>query len=257
MTDTGAELEIVEQEPNPFADIVLTDEELLDEGERRIFSDGRRKAIDYGDFRPETFRRAVVAVDLEYRRLGRVPAIREVYDSWPQIPVETYSKLYAHKGFREALVSQGIRVNTGAGLTQEQASALLLICDPTDRRTTATKMKSLGLTYAVYQAWMRDPVFRAERQRRSKENLDDVVPAALDRLAGNVEAGDQRAIEYVLAAKGVYSPAQANQQDAMRVVYAVLEAVQKHVRDKDVLQAILDDVRIAGKSFDLLNGPTL
>jgi hypothetical protein len=50
---------------------------------------------------------------------------------------------------------------------------------------------------------------------------------------------------------GVYSPQLAANQDAMRVVYAVLEAVQKHVADKDVLKAILADVQVAGKGFDL------
>jgi hypothetical protein len=50
---------------------------------------------------------------------------------------------------------------------------------------------------------------------------------------------------------GRYSPQQAAVQDAMEVVYAVLEAVQKHVADKEVLRAILADTQIAAKTFDL------
>jgi hypothetical protein len=222
--------EIAETPKNPFDLYPVSDEERLDETERKLFPDGRRVELSYGDFRPETFRRALAVVDLAYRRLGRVPTTREAYDTWSEIPLDTYGRLYAHRGFRDALSRRGITVHAGNGLTQEQLGALLVICDPTDR---------------------------GERQRRSKENLQDVIPVALDRLAGNVESGDQRAIEFALAAGGVYSPQTAAQQDAMSVVYAVLEAVERHVEDKSVLRAIIDDVRVKAKGLDLttsLNG---
>jgi len=247
--------EAAPERPNPFAGIALSDEETLDETERRIFADGRRKALDFGSFRPETFRRAIAAVELEYRRLGRIPTISEVADSWPHIEKRTYGELYAHRGFRDALNDLGIRIQAGEGLSNDQLSALAIICDPTDKRNTGAKMRSLGLTYQTYQLWMRDPVFKEERSRRAREVLEDVVPVAHERLATNVENGDQRAIEFLFAAKGIYSAQNAAQQDAMQVVYAVLEAVQKHVTDKHVLTAILDDVRSAGLAFDLTHRP--
>lgn len=237
--------------PNPFGTVALTDSELLDQERRVIFPDGRRPRLDYGRFAPATFLRAVTAVDLEYRRTGQVPTVREVSDSWPQIPMKTYADLYAHEGFRDALRRRGIRTDANVGLTDEQASALLLLTNPGDKRTTEAKMKSLGLTYAVYQAWMLDPRFKAELNRRVNEGLQITIPAAKQRLMANVEAGDQRAIEYFLAMTGVYSPALAANQDAMQVVYAVLRAVEKHVPDKAVLQTILDEVKVAGKAFDL------
>ena len=239
--------------PNPFSEIVLTPEEKLDQRERDIYPEGVVRRTDYGKFVPETFRRALVAVDLEYRRRGRIPTIAEVHDSWPQIEKQTYSELYGFRGFRDALQEIGISITAGEGLSQDQISALLVICDPTDRRTISAKMKSLGHTYSVYQAWMRDPVFKAERSRRAKENLDDVVPLAMDKLVGNVDSGDQRAIEFALEMKGVYSKDQKGREDAMKVVYLVLEAVQRNVKDRDVLNAILNDVRVAGLSYDIAN----
>lgn len=236
---------------NPFAMTVLSDVELLDQEQKTIFTDGRRQRIDYGNFPVGQFQRAVTAVDLEYRRTGRVPTVAEVHDSWPRISFERYVELYAFEGFRAALRSRGIRTHDDSALSMEQANALILLCDPTDKRTTAAKMRQLGLTYAVYQAWMANPAFKQELNRRTNENLSNIVPVAKNRLIANVEAGDQRAIEYSLAMMGVYSPQLAANQDAMRVVYAVLEAVQKHVADKDVLKAILADVQVAGKGFDL------
>jgi hypothetical protein len=112
-------------------------------------------------------------------------------------------------------------------------------------------MRAIGLTYAVYQAWMLDPRFKSEFSRRANEGLQNTIPVAKQRLIANVEAGDQRSIEYFLALTGVYSPALAANQDAMQVVYAVLRAVEKHVPDKVILQTILDEVKVAGKAFDL------
>lgn len=249
MTDSLATVPAARR--NPFGEVALTDAEVLDEQRRAIYPDGRRPRLDYGKFAPATFQRAVTAVDLEYRRTGQVPSVAEVHDSWPQIPLKTYADLYAHPGFRDALSRRGIRADDNFGLSQEQAGALLVLTDPTDKRSTAAKMKSIGLTYGVYQAWMLDPRFKGEFNRRVNENLSNLAAIAKQKLIGNVEAGDQRAIEYALAMMGVYSPTLAANQDAMRVVYAVLEAVQKHVTDKEALRAILDDVRVVGKGFDL------
>jgi hypothetical protein len=217
---------------NPFGEIALTDAEVLDEQRRLIFPDGRRPKIDYGRFAPATFQRALTAVDLEFRRTGQVPAVREVYDSWPQVPLKTYSDLYAWEGFRDALRRRGMRTDDNLGLTE-------------------AKMRAIGLTYAVYQAWMLDPRFKSEFSRRANEGLQNTIPVAKQRLIANVEAGDARSIEYFLALTGVYSPALAANQDAMQVVYAVLRAVEKHVPDKVILQTILDEVKVAGKAFDL------
>lgn len=250
MTES-AEIVPVTERRNPFEVATLTDDELLDDARKEIFPDGRRQVIDYGNFSRATFQRAVTAVDLEYRRTGLVPTVREVYDSWPRIPQGTYAALYAHAGFRDALARRGIRADADFGLSQEQASALLVLTNPADRRTVDAKMKSIGHSNAVFQAWMLDPRFKAEFTRRSNEAIANYVPVAKQKLLGNVEAGDQRSIEYYLAMTGVYSPQLAANQDAMKVVYAVLQAVQKHVLDKSVLRAILDEVQVAGKGFDL------
>jgi len=239
---------------DPFAVALLTDEERQDELVTEIFSDGRRRSIDFGDFRPATFKKAVASVELEYRRLGRVPTVDEVHDSWSAISLQTYGELYASRPFRDALRRRGIVLTDEKMLSQDQLAALALLTDISDRRTNGAKMAALGLNTGVLSAWMRNPVFREERSRRAREITEDSVASARERLAANVDAGDQRAIEFTMAMTGVYSPALAANQDAMKVVYAVLEAVQKHVPDPEVLRSILGEVQVAAKGFDIATG---
>lgn len=239
---------------DPFAVALLTEDERLDEAVTQIFEDGRRRSIDFGPFRPATFKRAVGAIELEYRRQGRVPTVDEVHDSWPQIPLKTYGEMYAHPGFRDALRRHGIVLSDDLMLSQDQLAALALLTDISDRRSNGVKMAALGLNSGVLSAWMRNPVFREERSRRAREITEDSVATARERLAANVDGGDQRAIEFTMAMTGVYSPALAANQDAMKVVYAVLEAVQKHVEDPEVLRSILGEVQVAAKGFDIATG---
>lgn len=208
-----------------------------------IHEDGRvrRSPIPAGIERT-TFRNALSAVDVLYRQEGVVPTIDEVHRLWPQITKRTYEKLWAMPEFKEALELRGIRMDKDAGLTELQAHAILLLSDPTDHRNTSTKLRELGISMARYQAWMKSPLFADTLRKRAEDNLGNAIPTALNALIGNVEKGDQRAIEKLLEVSGRYNPAQIEVANARQVVLVMVEAVLKHVPDKAAREAILGEL---------------
>lgn len=191
---------------------------------------------------PHTFRTALAAVDVLYRREGVFPNVEEVYKSWPSITRKTYSKIFALSEFKQALELRGIDMQPSLGLTEEQSMAILLLSDPTDRRTTATKLKQLGISMPKYQAWMRQPLFSQTLRQRAEQNIGDAIPVALNRLVGNAEAGDQRAIEKLLEVTGRYNPAQVELQNARLVVLRLVEIILARVTDQGMRNDIMNDL---------------
>jgi hypothetical protein len=207
--------------------------------------DGRFKQVKTPTgFTDIAFRNAVAATDTAYRTLGQLPTVNEVHEFWPRIPVKTYAALFLTDEFKEALRYRGVEWDAEAGLSLEQTMALLKLTDWTDRRTTSAKLKELGIPMARYQAWMQNPLFKTSYTRRTEASLGDAVPMALNKLMGNAELGDQRAIEKILEITGRWNPAATQVEDARQVVMAVVEAVIRRVGDAQTRQDILADVAL-------------
>lgn len=208
-----------------------------------VHDDGRvRRSPVPSGVEPHTFRNALAAVDVLYRREGVFPTIDEVYKSWPKITKKTYSKIFATSEFKQALELRGIDMQPSLGLSEEQSMAILLLSDPTDRRTTSTKLRQLGISMPKYQAWMRQPLFSQTLRQRAEQNIGDAIPVALNRLIGNAEAGDQRAIEKLLEVSGRHNPAQTEIANAREVVLRLVEIILSRVHDQPTRNAILQDL---------------
>lgn len=219
-----------------------------------VHMDGRvrRSPIPSG-VRKETFRDIVAAVDVLYRREGKFPNVDEVYASWPKIPKKTYSLVYATSEFKQALEHRGIDVSPNPGLTAEQSMAILTLSNP-DGKTVQSKLRGMGISMPKYQAWMRQHLFAETLRQRSEQNLGDAIPTALNQLVANADKGDQRAIEKVLEISGRYNPALIEAANAQQVVLVVVEAVLKHVSNKDERTAILGEVENALTKASISSG---
>jgi hypothetical protein len=235
--------------------VAVTDSfEQVEGGIQVLEPDGRYRPVStplgFTDF---AFRNAVAAFDTAYRMLGRTPTVKEVQKFWPRIPTATYSAHYLTPEFKQALEYRGIEWEPESGLSLEQSMALLKLTDPTDRRTTNVKLKELGIPMARFQAWMKQKLFAESYRARSEDNLKDAIPMALNRLIGNAEAGDQKALEKILEMTGRWNPNERQVEDARTVVLKVIESVIKRVTDPEVRRAILGDVQAEVMSFDILN----
>lgn len=219
-----------------------------------VQQDGRvkRSPVPEG-FDPVVFRDILAAVNIAYTRLGYMPSIDEVYALWKNIPKKTYSKAWSTDEFAEALEIRGITASRDSGISPLQAMAIQLLSDPTDRRTLNTKLRQLGVSMPQYQNWMRQPLFAQTLTQRSEQNLGDAVHVAMNKLIGNADAGDQRAIEKVLEISGRYNPQQQEVNNARQVVLVLVEAVLKHVSSKDEKNAILAEVEAVMQKGSVMN----
>lgn len=215
----------------------------------------RRSPVPEG-FDPSVFRDILAAINIYYLRNGVVPTVDEVHKSWDRIPKKTYSKAYATDELAVALDIRGIDMQPTSGISPEQARAIQLLSDPTDRRTLNVKLRQLGISMPKYQNWMRQPLFAELLSKRSEQNLGDAVHVAMNRLIGNADAGDQRAIEKVLEISGRYNPQQQELVNARQVVLVLVEAVLKHVPDKEAKDAILAEVESAMRKGALMQAIT-
>lgn len=228
----------------------------LDDGEIVVIADDgrvRRSPVPSG-IDPDVFRNILAATDILYGREGSVPTVEEVHKLWPRNQKKTISKIFATSEFKQALALRGIELDPENGLTQEQAMAITLLSDPTDTRMTTTKLRQLGISQQKYHNWMRQPLFSQLLRERSEHNLGDAIPVALNRLVGNAEKGDQRAIEKLLEITGRYNPAQIEVGNARQVVLVMVEAVLRHVKDKEARAAILGEVQDAMQTMAITQG---
>lgn len=221
------------------------DREIEVEGRELVIqTDGRVKRSPVPDkFSPTMFRHIVAAVDVLYRRNGKIPTPAEVAKDWDGFHLKTVREAFASDEFKQALSIRGIELNAKAGLTPEQLYALTILQDPTDRRTTKAKLEAVGIPMGKYRAWMRNPVFAGAMNSQAEQNLSDAVQMALNKLVANAEAGDQRAIEKILEISGRHNPQQQEIQNARTVVLMFMEVIQSEIQDKELLSRIMSKVQ--------------
>lgn len=215
---------------------------------------GETKNIPTPDgFTDTAFRGTLAAFHTAYLRNGQIPSVDDVHKLWPKLSKKVISGILGTLGFREALHHRGIQWDAKDGLSMEQQTVLLKLSDPFDRRGLASKLKDLGVPMPRFQAWLKQPLFNELYNQHTKANYAEALPAIRQRLIGNAEAGDQRAIELVFAMTGEWNPQQQHLEDARTIVLKVVEAIIKHVKDVKTREAILSDVSLYAGTLSSMN----
>lgn len=199
------------------------------------------------------FRNALATVYTLFIKNGKFPSVDECFRLHSAIPKATFSALMLTDEFRSALAARGVTFDPASGLTLEQQMALAKLSDVTDTRSLGAKLKDLKVPMPRYQGWLKQPLFVELLDKATKDAYADYLPDIRRNMIGRAMNGDQRAAELVFAKTGEYDPNKRTLQDAQSVVMTVVNAVMTHVRDKDTRQAILDDIRSATVSFDVMH----
>ena len=216
--------------------------------------DGTTKNIATPDgFTDTAFRGTLAAFHTAYMRNGHIPSVDEVHKLWPKLSKKVISGILGTLEFREALHHRGVQWDVKDGLSMEQQTVLLKLSDPFDRRGLASKLKDLSVPMPRFQAWLKQPLFNELYNQHTKSNYEEALPAIRQRLIGNAEAGDQRAIELVFAMTGEWNPQQQHLEDARTIVLKVVEAIIKHVKDVKTREAILSDVSMYAGTLTSMN----
>jgi hypothetical protein len=204
---------------------------------------------------PDTFRHVLSAVDVHYNSTGIYPTPKQASQYFPGVPVPTFGRVMATQEFEDACVKRGIHSERVAGLTEQQAFALTVLSDFTDKRSTSRRLADIGVPLAQYRAWMRQPLFARLHNERAEQNAADVVPVALNRLVGNIEDGDQRAIEFGLKMTGRYDPAAIEVANARAAVVTMIELVMQFA-DEEAQRKIMAGIEQKMHSLSILASVT-
>jgi hypothetical protein len=150
-------------------------------------------------------------------------------------------QMHTSKFYKNCLKDRGISLSENADLSERQVAAISLITNFSDTRSTQLKMVSIGVTEEELNGWYANPVFQRELASRADSILDNIFPEAQAQLARQIKGGNFNALKFYYEITGrAQSPESVNVKLAMM---RLIEIVQKHVRDPQVLTAIAEDMR--------------
>ena len=150
-------------------------------------------------------------------------------------------QLHNSKFYKNCLEMRGIVREPKADLTAEQVAAITLITNFSDTRPVDVKMASIGVKPEQLNGWYQHPEFQRELASRADSMTDNIFPEAQAQLARQIKAGNFPALKFYYEITGrAQSPETMNVKLAMM---RLIEIVQKHVRDPEVLSAIATEMR--------------
>jgi len=155
--------------------------------------------------------------------------------------------LHNSKFYLQCLDRRGISRPGTSGLDARQLAAIAIITNFSDVRNSNYRLEEAGITPEELQGWYSSKEFTNELSRRAEGAFANFAPSATTQLGRQIERGNLNAIKFYYEITGrASSPEAVNVKRAMQVL---IEAVQKHVKDPEVLAAIASEVQ-AVRSLD-------
>lgn len=127
-------------------------------------------------------------------------------------------------------------------LTHEQLLAANMILNLEDPNSLRQKLKSLNISVQKYNTWMRDPAFYGYIRQRTEAMFASADASAYTGLIKAVQDQDIQAIKLFFEMRGIYNPRLQLDVNIQTVMVKVVEVIQKHIDDKQVILAIASDL---------------
>lgn len=204
-----------------------------------------RMAIPDGE-EPEKFRRVVGAAYTAWiGSVGkRIPDAEDVREYVPNITLKVIGRIMETPEFVNAIRNRGVPWASEAGLTTRQMLALSVMTDPTNKKNPAAKLRTVGVTYAEYRAWQRNPAFKAKLERIINNMVGDHISDMQVALVNKATNGDLNAIKFVYEMTGKYDPASKEVVQLRALVASLLEILSKHLSTQpEVMAAVATDIQ--------------
>lgn len=192
---------------------------------------------------PQFVNKAMPWFESFWHRMGRYPANDEIMGHF-KFTLEQVELLNLSPYWEKCLHERGIRLPSQTNLTSTQVAAISLITNFSDRRSIPAKLAAIGVTEEQINGWYKDKEFQEELRIRTDAQLDNSFPEAQASLIRQIQKGNFQAIKFYYEITGrAVAPEQMQVKQAMQ---HLIEAVQKHVKDPETLQAIATEVRALG-----------
>lgn len=191
------------------------------------------------NFGPKFVRRAMPWFEQFWHANQRYPEADEIM-AFFGCTLQQVASLNTHRFWLQALDRRGIARPGISGLNDKQIAAIALLTNFNLVEPVQDKLGSIGVSEEELNGWYQNPEFTDELTRRADHVLHNISSDATMGLARLIKDNDFRAIKFYFDITGKsQSPEAINVKQAMQIL---VEAVQKHVKDPEILKAIGDEV---------------
>jgi hypothetical protein len=136
-------------------------------------------------------------------------------------------------------------------LSPRQIMAITILLNPVDGRSFQQKLDEAEVNPDTYANWMKQPEFRKAMENIGESNINDAMPAILNKLTEKAINGNQRSIELVLEMQGRYNPRAQDDFNPQLMMGQFLEILMRVLSDQpEKLMEIsnqLDTVTVKGE----------
>lgn len=139
--------------------------------------------------------------------------------------------------FEASMQSRGIELNDYF-INARQLAAVSAMMNLVDRRSDEKKLRDLGISTEEWSTWMLNRHFAEYVRQRSEQMITNSTHEAHLGLMRGVRQGNTASIQLYYKLTGRYDPDQESNVNIRLVIGRVLEAIQKHVKDPDKLNAL-------------------
>jgi len=202
-------------------------------------------------------------LEQEWLAKRALPTADRLSDIGFSISTESYTKFLDRQDVRTALLGRGVPLSILGGgkhdvLTEEQLTAANVMLDLRDNRSQKKKLQDLGVSSQKWQAWLRDPAFQNYLRQRAEGILGDNQHEAANALVDRVRSGDVNAIKfyYEITGRHVSAPQGGNSPNFPALLMRVMEIIQKHVSDTEIVNAIAEDFLVLAQGVSVGVGTT-
>lgn len=191
----------------------------------------------------EDTRYVASAVYTAYTELRRLPTLAEV-ERYCNLGAAEIKRIWDTEEFATAAQALGVPWRATGGLTSTQLLALQVLTNPMDKRDVKTKLKGLDVSYAQYQAWMRQPAFEQYMHTVTENLLTDHLPDFNRVIVDKAMRGDLNAIKYANELSGRHDPNKQQVADLKVIVGKLLEIIMRNVTDQETLTRISNEFQL-------------
>lgn len=178
-------------------------------------------------------------IEEQWLRKHAFPPVDQLKACFPNFDLEV---ALSNSVFLAALDNRGIKLpQADSNLTNEQLAGIALMSNFRDTRSPTAKLRSIGVSWTKWQGWMRDKHFKEYLQDLCAVNFNDSMDVAQRGLLASVEKGNVDAVKFFLEVTGRYTPQSTEVANLKLVLARILEVIQIHVKDPNVLRSIAGD----------------
>ena len=186
-----------------------------------------------------------------YNQNGKFPGTRSLDTHIKSLGYHAptdWNEYLADAELEEVLLNRGLPTydSPPGRIDSNFALAVTLICDISDKRTKAAKLKDAGLSTRQWTGFLkRRSHYNYFAERLNRVWNDEVEPNAKLAISRAVEAGDLSAVKYFHEYTDRYRPQDQQIVNLQLIITGLLEILAKHL-SKELLQTVASELEQTG-----------